>query len=459
MVKTMRGGPSVRVTVAALLFGALGAAGCGGSPLKVPCMTLSGPSELVNRAGALRLDLYAATVHCDGAGVPADAAPISTNLFAPNQPITREVPPGHHAVVLTSYADSAATTATGRGCRESDFGAGAQVCLDLTLAPLSPSPDGGCGSACPCSSSPDSCPAGQFCATDGQCAPGCRVDADCSATPSQPRCDLSRHQCAQCLADTDCPTGQSCASGQCAPRCDPARGLLCPSGSSCCNQVCADLRSDIANCGACGRACAVDHVVTTACAAGVCSSSCAAGWGNCSQPSAPGADDGCESHTDVDANHCGLCSNTCPLPAHTSGATCAAASCGFASCSNNYQSCDGNAANGCECAGTGCCGSKCQSAHSNGEGQSFYDCVALGTINQTQAMAACAAFTGDGTQCQALTCTSGKATGELSVCSVRSPTSCSCWAYGGLGSGHVYNAGAPGFNSCGCVFATDPSWN
>ena len=32
-----------------------------------------------------------------------------------------------------------------------------------------------------------------------------------------------------------------------------------------------------------------------------------------------------------------------------------------------------------------CCATSCQTTHSNGAGQSFYDCVPLGTYNLTQA--------------------------------------------------------------------------
>jgi hypothetical protein len=48
---------------------------------------------------------------------------------------------------------------------------------------------------------------------------------------------------------------------------------------------------------------------------------------------------------------------------------------------------------GCECAAPGCCSGACQVVHSNGAGQSFYDCVAASTFNQTQATEACVAFT------------------------------------------------------------------
>jgi hypothetical protein len=103
-------------------------------------------------------------------------------------------------------------------------------------------------------------------------------------------------------------------------------------------------------------------------------------------------------------------------------------------CKPNLQNC--NTAppdlNGCECTGTGCCGSSCQTAHSNGVGQTFYDCQALGTYNQTQAMAACVAFTHDATQCAVYGCT-GNA-GSL-VCTPGAAPNCTCWKFAPGNSG------------------------
>jgi hypothetical protein len=48
---------------------------------------------------------------------------------------------------------------------------------------------------------------------------------------------------------TCCQAGETCANGQCRP------AVTCPSGQTDCGGVCVDLRSDEANCGACGRAC------------------------------------------------------------------------------------------------------------------------------------------------------------------------------------------------------------
>src|SRR5262249_32831140 len=148
--------------------------------------------------------------------------------------------------------------------------------------------------------------------------------------------------------------------------------------------------TDPGNCGKCGRACSASNVATAACTGGLCTSSCATGHGNCTQPAAPAADDGCETNTATDANNCGMRTNMCTAPAHATAA-CASSMCGVGMCAANYLNCDGQAANGCECAGSMCCpGNTCETVHSNGSGQNFYDCAPLGTIDQTQAMEACA---------------------------------------------------------------------
>jgi hypothetical protein len=260
---------------------------------------------------------------------------------------------------------------------------------------------------------------------------------------------------------------QTCAGGLCTSSCASGYGNCAQPAAPAADDGCeTDTNTDPGNCGKCGRACSAANVATPACTGGLCTSSCAMGWGNCVQPASPAADDGCEDNTATDVNNCGMCTNKCTAAAHATAA-CSASMCGIGMCVGSYQDCDAQAANGCECPGTGCCpANTCQFVHNNGSGQSFYDCAALGTIDQNQAMEACTAYTGNMGQCHALTCTSGKASGELAVCSDGSPTDCICWAFTNgtvnpieKGAGHVYNSGRPGFSNCGCVFGTDPTWN
>jgi hypothetical protein len=108
----------------------------------------------------------------------------------------------------------------------------------------------------------------------------------------------------------------------------------------------------------------------------------------------------------------------------------------------------------CACAGPSCCVASCQTTHSNGEGQTFRDCVALGTYDQAQATEACTAFTGDSTQCtlSSTFCT----TSSYAVCSVAA-SACRCWQYSGPNPGTVQTPILGCSAQCGS--STDPTWN
>lgn len=67
--------------------------------------------------------------------------------------------------------------------------------------------------------------------------------------------------------------------------------------------------------------------------------------------------------------------------------------------------------------------------HSDGIGQSWQDCVPLGTYDEQQALAACRS---SGRSCAAVTC--GGDAGAQAVCSA-----CACWTFAGpYGAGSVY---------------------
>ena len=88
-----------------------------------------------------------------------------------------------------------------------------------------------------------------------------------------------------------------------------------PPGGSCsgtmCGNTCSDLNTDVNNCGACGRPCLATNVQVLSCHAGSCdTTNCTTGWGNCTQPAAPSADNGCETNLHTSAN-CGGCGTTC----------------------------------------------------------------------------------------------------------------------------------------------------
>jgi hypothetical protein len=98
----------------------------------------------------------------------------------------------------------------------------------------------------------------------------------------------------------------------------------------------------------------------------------------------------------------------------------------------------------------GACGSPGCTVHSNGVGQTFDDCQPLGTYNETQALAACAAFTGSIATCGVVTCAQSGGPGggaggqanamsDQAVCSTGA-TGCPCWTFSGMDVGHVQSA-------------------
>lgn len=100
------------------------------------------------------------------------------------------------------------------------------------------------------------------------------------------------------------------------------------------------------HCGACGRACSGSGVATATCDAGVCTPYCGQGFGDCSTPAFPAADDGCEQDTFGDPDHCGGCGQVCNLPGADAG--CSGGKCVVANCGAGTGDCDGDPFNGCE---------------------------------------------------------------------------------------------------------------
>jgi len=94
---------------------------------------------------------------------------------------------------------------------------------------------------------------------------------------------------------------------------------------------------------------------------------------------------------------------------------------------------DGAAA-GCSCGAAHC------TVHSNGLGQNFEDCVPKGTHDETQALAACTAFTGTSASCTIQSCDGGGGPGKSvpgqGACSTGASV-CDCWAFAGAGVGLV----------------------
>jgi hypothetical protein len=70
--------------------------------------------------------------------------------------------------------------------------------------------------------------------------------------------------------------------------------------------------------------------------------------------------------------------------------------------------------------------------HSNGVGQSWYDCASPGTYDRTEAMRACAAWTGD-SSCQSSACVGGE--GVVGSIGVFDGSTSPMWVYTGPRSG------------------------
>ena len=565
-------------------------AGCGPKAIKRACMGSGTDNPLVSGAAMVRLDVYGANAHCaDGATLQAGAgAPILSRSYAQGQPITADIPPGPHALVLSTYADADGLQLLGVGCTEGDLAAGSQICFDLTIVP---GPDGGVDDlAAPsaCTVTPNSCPSGSYC--DGTtCRPGCASDNDCSGSatpdggPPASKCDPTTHTCVTCLggqkpcngtcipvdgcctvSDCTAPPVQGCYTAACANPggsctyalksgaqvcgttcCLPINGtcaadcsLSCNSGfgdcdtsrtngceastnttANCgacgracsttnvatakctnglCNSTCSagwgncvqpaaptpddgcetNTNTNVDNCGACGRACSGTNVATRSCANGLCNSTCNGGSGNCTQPAAPTADDGCETNTTNDPAHCGSCTKTCTAPPNET-ATCAASMCNV-SCNSGFDDCDASSGNGCEChtdpAAPACCATTmCQTMHSNGYGGNYYDCNPLGQpgvsgYSSVMANEAALSYTGQsGTSSGGWSCTANGGTDFAnSICKTAgsgNKGTCTCWVYDAGGAylnrlGHTYHSSGVGSDTgCLCVLSTDPTWN
>jgi Stigma-specific protein, Stig1 len=318
---------------------ALLVAGCGdqGTACKSVMM-----DPLLGGAGLVRVDVYdGANAHCDGAALePGAGQPQLSQSFTAGQPVRLSISPGAHTVVVTTYADAAGTAVTGVACDETSFAGGKRACLSVSLEAV----DAG---AAICHTSPDDCPAGQYCAGQS-CASGCKDDSDCSPQ----KCDPTRHQCVDCVTQNDCPSGQVCStSGRCAMGCNGSGDC---GSDSCCSMVCVDEKSDPGNCGGCGNACTGGDTLC-------CNSECA-------NPS-------------TSTTHCGMCGNACSTlnatPVCNAGTCDWTCNAGFAHCGSGNTGCDTDVTTVNDCGG---CGNVCGSANATSNqctaGKCAYQCKA-----------------------------------------------------------------------------------
>jgi hypothetical protein len=164
---------------------------------------------------------------------------------------------------------------------------------------------------------------------------------------------------------------------------------MCTSGQSCCSNVCIGTLDDIANCGGCGRICAMTRA--DSCSAGSChcggSGQCASSENCCS---------GSCKDTQSDNANCGTCGHACGQNERCSSGSCVSTLC-------NGQPCDHLCCGGTTCAdisrdnnNCGQCGRVCNAAIGETcqpQGGGLGMCVVVCGGSQCQQMQGCCSNT------------------------------------------------------------------
>lgn len=199
----------------------------------------------------------------------------------------------------------------------------------------------GCGMACVTPHATPSC--AQACGVAG-CDPGY---ADCNKTPND-GCEVYTGgdvaNCGACGKACGPPDNgvAACKSGQCAIGSCNAGYADCDGDPA--NGCEVSLNGDPRNCGACAMICPAPKNAAPGCVAGVCGlGACTAPFKHCSMDPKVG----CEVNAATDANNCGQCGAQCPPVANGTGG-CAAGLCGVGVCDAGFADCDKKGANGCE---------------------------------------------------------------------------------------------------------------
>ena len=177
-------------------------------------------------------------------------------------------------------------------------------------------------------------------------------------------------------------------------------------------------------------------------------------------------DSGCGPLTST--SNCSACGEVC-TPTHAVNPQCNGATCSY-TCSANFLDCNSGTApdtDGCECptgGGAACCGQACPVQHNYDEdviGATFYDCVAAGTYNQTDALDACNAAIGTAGQCSTgyyCTGTDGGTGGDMVCSDGAGASACTCWGYDGVLVGLLFTGPGKGMTNCDCPQNGDPKW-
>ena len=110
---------------------------------------------------------------------------------------------------------------------------------------------------------------------------------------------------ADCLGQIHCSAAPDPCTEQGADGCDAG----VPAAGDC-------LLETVLDCGECGNACNMSHVLLSSCVDGKCAGSCQAGWGACD---AEIGSEGCTTPLLTDPLHCGRCDLRCPYEACVAG--------------------------------------------------------------------------------------------------------------------------------------------
>jgi hypothetical protein len=182
--------------------------------------------------------------------------------------------------------------------------------------------------------------------------------ADCNADPrdgcetalmdDENHCGACDHPCS-----VDGTIARACIAGACTPTCADGRAdCVAPSPNQADDGCETNTEEDPDHCGACGHACAGAGTTARACNAGMCAPTCGAGLGDCTHPAASEPDDGCETDLTTSAANCGACGFACSN-ASASDVHCEASACkatctaGFADCTRPAPTVNGSD-DGCE---------------------------------------------------------------------------------------------------------------
>jgi len=202
---------------------------------------------------------------------------------------------------------------------------------------------GACGSVCMPPRGTGVCMAGRCVVTE--CSTGYGDCNNNAADGCETNTSNTTDHCGMCgtVCRSNTNAAAACVGASCVTFC--VTGFLdCDGNDSTGCEV--NVRTDLANCGACGRTCATANA-TPACVASQCTvASCNTGFADCDGM----ATTGCEVNTLTNIQHCGGCGMRCPAGANQI-ATCGGGMCGLA-CAPTYVDLDNNPSNGCECRNT-----------------------------------------------------------------------------------------------------------